>query len=217
MIRNLLYKEFKLAAHPTTYLFLALAPMMLIPSYPYYVQFLYVCMSLFFIFLAGNENKDIFYMVMLPVRKSDVVKARCLMLAVIELAQIILSIPFAILSIRVLPGGTNQAGIDANLALYGFIFGLFAVFNLIFVPVFYRTAYKVGIPFLLAGLGVIVYYGLVESLVWIPTPIREFLNTTDPAMVAKHLPILLGGIAVWVLAWLLAYKLGAGNFEKVDL
>ena len=217
MFRKLLYKEFKLAAHPTTYLFLAFAPMMLIPSYPYYVQFLYVCMSLFFIFLTGNENRDVFYTVMLPVRKRDVVKARCLMLAIIELVQIILSIPFAILSIRVLPGGTNQAGIDANLALYGFIFGLFAVFNLIFIPAFYRTAYKVGIPFLLAGLAVVVYYMVVESLIWIPSPAREFLNTTDPGMMIKHLPILIGGIALWVLIWFLAYKRGADNFEKVDL
>jgi hypothetical protein len=216
-MKNLLYKEFKLAAHPTTYLFLTFCVMMLIPSYPYYVQFLYVCMSLFFIFLTGRENKDVFYTVMLPVRKRDVVKARCLMLGIIELVQIVISIPFAILSIRILPGGSNAAGIDANLALYGFIFGLFAVFNIIFIPVFYKTAHKAGEAFLYAGIGVLLFYAAVESLVWIPSQVSTFLNTTDPAMMPQHLPILVGGIAIWVLTMFLSYKKAAANFEKVNL
>ena len=216
-MKNLLFKEFKLATHPTTYIFLAFCAMMLIPSYPYYVQFLYVCMSLFFIFLMGRENKDVFYTVMLPVRKSDVVKARCLMLSIIELIQIGISIPFAVLSIRIFPGGSNPAGIDANLALYGYIFGLFAVFNIIFIPVFYKTAHKAGVAFLFAGIGVLLFYMAVESLVWIPSPISTFLNTTDPAMMSQHLPILVGGIAIWVIGMILAYKRAAANFEKVDL
>jgi hypothetical protein len=215
-MKNLLYKELKLAAHPTTYLFLSFSAMMMIPSYPYYVQFMYICMSIFFVFLVGRENRDVFYTAMLPVRKSDVVKARCSMIAIIELVQILLSIPFALLSIRLFPAG-NQAGIDANLALYGFIFGFFAVFNIIFIPVFYRTAYNVGIAFLLSGAAIVLYYLVVESFVWIPSPLRDFFNTTDPAMMIKHLPILLAGIVLWLLTWVLAYRRGAANFEKVDL
>jgi hypothetical protein len=216
-MKNLLYKEFKLAAHPTTYIFLAFCAMMLIPSYPYYVQFLYVCMSIFLIFLTGRENKDVFYTVMLPVRKRDVVKARCLMIGIIELVQIAISIPFAILSIRIIPGGSNLAGIDANLALYGFIFGLFTVFNVIFIPVFYKTAHKAGAAFLCAGIAVLLYYMAVESLVWIPSPASTFLNTIDPVMMLQHLPILVGGIAIWILGMILAYKKAAASFEKVDL
>jgi hypothetical protein len=216
-MKNLLYKEFKLAAHPTTYLFLSLCLMMLIPSYPYYVEFMYICLSLFFIFLMGRENKDVFYTVMLPVRKSDVVKARCLMITVIELVQILLSIPFAILSIRINPGGHNLAGIDANLALFGFVFMMFAVFNIVFIPTFYRTAYKVGTSLLYGGIAIVLFYVAAEALVWIPSPISTFLDTTSPDMMIKHLPILLAGIVIWVATMFLAYRRAAANFEKVDL
>jgi len=79
-MKELLFKEFKLAAHPTTYLFLFLGAMLLIPAYPYFVAFIYTCLGIFFIFLSARENQDILYTVSLPVRKRDVVKSRVLMI-----------------------------------------------------------------------------------------------------------------------------------------
>lgn len=38
-MKNLVYKEFRLAAHPTNYIFLSFAFMLLIPNYPYLVSF----------------------------------------------------------------------------------------------------------------------------------------------------------------------------------
>lgn len=68
-MRQLLYKEFKLATHPTMYIFLLLSAMVLIPSYPYYVAFMYMCLAMFFTFLQGRETNDLFFTAMLPVRK----------------------------------------------------------------------------------------------------------------------------------------------------
>jgi hypothetical protein len=216
-MKNLLYKEFKLASHPTTYLFLALCAMMLIPRYPGYAEFMYVALSIFFVFMAGRENKDVFYTVLLPVRKSDVVKARCLMVAIIELVQITLAVPFAILSNRISPDHGNMAGIDLNVAFFGLVFVFFAVFNITFIPIFYRTAYKVGTAFLFGGVAVLLYYFAAEMLIWIPSPARTFLDTIAPDMMVKHLPILFGGIAIWLLTMFFAYRRAAANFEKVDL
>ena len=38
-MKNLLYKEFRLAIHPTVYIFFLLTALLLVPSYPYYVSF----------------------------------------------------------------------------------------------------------------------------------------------------------------------------------
>ena len=92
-MKELLFKEFKLAMHPTSYLFLAVGALLLIPAYIYYVAFIYTCLSIFFLFLIARENKDILFTVSLPVRKRDAVKARCLMVAIIELAQTLLAVP----------------------------------------------------------------------------------------------------------------------------
>lgn len=214
---NLIYKEFKLASHPTTFIFLSFGLMMLIPSYPYYVAFFYICLSIFFIFLAGRENKDVFYMVSLPIRKRDAVKARCWMIAIIELAQIIISVPFAVISVKINPFGGNPAGIDANVAFYGFVFIMYALFNIIFIPMFYKTAYKAGKSFLIAIIAIAVYIGIVESLVWIPSPLRTYLDTTDPGRMMKQLPLLFAGAVLWALSMLPIYKRAAYNFERVDL
>jgi hypothetical protein len=215
-MKDLLYKEFKLAAHPTTFIFWAFSIMILIPAYPYYVIFFYTALSLFFVFLTGRENKDIFYMATLPILKRDAVKARCWMAAIIELVQIIVSVPFAILSAAINPRG-NLAGIDGNVAFFGLVFLMLSLFNIIFIPTFYKTAYKVGTAFLAGSISMAIFITAAESLVWIPSPLKDYLDTTAPGTAAKQLPVLIAGFAVWVLTMLLTYQKAASNFEKVDL
>jgi hypothetical protein len=215
-MKNLLYKEFKLAAHPA-YLFLVLCTMMLIPNYPGYVPFMYICLSIFFIFLNGRENKDIFYTVLLPVRKRDIVKARCLTIAIVELVQIVLATPLAILANHLYHNAGNQAGIDLNVAFFGSVFLFFAVFNITFLPIFYRSAYKVATALIYGGIAILIYYVTVEMLVWIPSPVSTFLDTLNPAVMIKQLPILFSGMLIWVVITILAYQKAAANFEKVDL
>ena len=216
-MKNLLYKEFKLAVHPTTYLFLVLCTMMLIPSYPGYVPFMYVSLSIFFIFLNGRENKDIFYTALLPVRKRDIVKARFLMIAIIELVQIALAAPMAVLANHLYNSAGNPAGIDLNVAFFGSVFLFFAVFNITFLPFFYRTTYKVGFALLYGGIAILIYYAAAEMLVWIPSPVSTYLDTVNPAMMIKQLPILVIGFLGWIGITILAYHRASANFEKVDL
>jgi len=215
-MKNLLYKEFKLATHPTTYLFLSLGLMLLIPSYPGYVGFFYVSLSIFFIFLSGRENRDVFFTVSLPIRKTDAVKARCSMIAIIEMAQILVAIPFAIIG-NASRTGENLAGIESNVAFFGFVFMIFSVYNIVFIPMFYKTTYKIGIPFLFGGIAFGLFYILVEMLVWIPSPIKSFLDTLDPTIMVQQLPILIIGIVIWFFTWIITYKKAASNFEKVDI
>ncbi|NMB88618.1 MAG: hypothetical protein GYA17_09675, partial [Chloroflexi bacterium] len=68
-MNHLLYKEFKLSVHLTSYLFLLLSLMLLIPNYPYYVVFFCQTPGIFFTFLAGNATNDVYFITLLPVRK----------------------------------------------------------------------------------------------------------------------------------------------------
>jgi hypothetical protein len=216
-MKNLLFKEWKLVLHPTTFLFLALGVLFLIPNYPFYVSFFYMCLSLFFVFLSGRENKDLFFTVSLPVRKRDVVQARFWTVAFIEIAQLALTVPFALIRYQGTSIGSNLAGIEANVAFYGFAFGLFSVFNVLFLPGFYRTGYQIGIPFLLAGIGMLVYYFTVEMLVWISSPVSRFLDGISRENQVAQLPILAGGILLWIIILIVACRISQNRFEKVDM
>ena len=116
-MKNLISKELKLALHPTNIIFLAFGIMLLIPSYPYYVAFFYVCLGIFFLFLNGRENNDVFFTTTLPVKKSDVVKARCITVALIETVTII--ILFLCFSrVRLTRTPRQRTGIEANVAFF---------------------------------------------------------------------------------------------------
>lgn len=69
-MKNLLYKEFRLATHPSVYIFFALAALLLVPSYPYYVSFFYLTLGIFLTFKTNRAENDIFYSALLPVRKA---------------------------------------------------------------------------------------------------------------------------------------------------
>lgn len=61
MTARIFCKDLRLAAHPMMYVFAFFGAMLLIPSYPYTVAFFYGLLGIFFTFLNGRENKDVYY------------------------------------------------------------------------------------------------------------------------------------------------------------
>ena len=62
MTARIFCKDLRLAAHPMMYVFALFGAMLLIPSYPYTVVFFYGLLGIFFTFLNGRENKDVYYL-----------------------------------------------------------------------------------------------------------------------------------------------------------
>jgi len=215
-MKQLLKKEFRLAMHPTNYLFLLLSAMLVIPNYPYYVIFFYTALGLFFLCLNARETHDIPYTMVLPVRKRELVKARILFAVAIELSQFVVAIPFAILRQNLnIPG--NQVGMDANLALFGLSLLMMGLFNLTFFPVFYGNPNQVGKAFI-GGSTVVFFYIVVAEAMDHAVPFfRDQLDTPDPQFFMPKLFIVIGGAIGFALCNMLAYKLSAARFEKLDL
>ena len=162
-MKNLVYKELRLAIHPTMCIFLAMPLLMLAPNYPYYVVFMYTCLAIYFTFLIGREQNDIFYTAALPIKKTDVVKGRFATVILFELASVLISVPFAVISAKVNPNGGNAAGIEPNLAFYGLALIMLGGFNIIFIPEFYRTARKLFRPTLFSAIFIFTYIAAAET------------------------------------------------------
>lgn len=190
--------------------------MLIIPNYPYTVVFFYGLLGIFFTFLNGRENKDVYYCAVLPVTKRDQVRARAWLVVAVELAELVIAVPFAFLSARINPNGTNLAGIDANVALFGCVLLIYGVFNVVFLPVFYKTAIRAGRAFLLAVIPMTVLMVLVEALSHFPV-VGPYLDATDAAGQVRQLPVLAVGLAAFALLSWLAYRKAAKNYERVDL
>ena len=214
MLINLLYKEWKLAVHPTGYIFLCMGAMLLIPNYPYAVVFFYQTLGIFFTFMNGGATNDVFFTTLLPVRKRDVVQARLITVIALEVLQILLAVPFAVLRGQISPT-QNLAGMDANAALFGLVLVMFGVFNVVFLPLFYRSGYKTGTPYLLAVLAMTVVVVAAEAAIQLTPALKQTLDTT--AYHPLQMAVLAGGALLYALLNLAAYRLSARSFERLDL
>ncbi|MDL2289638.1 ABC-2 transporter permease [Clostridia bacterium OttesenSCG-928-F22] len=211
---NLIYKELRLSAHPSSYIYMLLGALVLVPSYPYGMVFFFGCLSPYMTLMYGRETNDIFYTAMLPLKKRDTVKAKCLLIALVQLMQLLISLPFAVLRVHILPAG-NPAGIEANVAFYGFGLLVYALFNVIFLTQFFKTAYKAGKAFVQAVIPAGLIIILMEVLSHLPG--LSWIDSTLPADMLRQLPILLAGVLAYVLGMVVAYRVASKRFEKVDL
>ena len=211
---KLLYKEFALAAHPTLYLFLVLGCLVIVPSYPYTVILFFGCLAPYLTFLFSRETNDTWYTALLPVGKYGSVHAKCLLIVFVQVGQLLFSIPFALLrtALQIPP---NPAGIEANVAWYGFGLILYAVFNLIFFPTYYKTGYRAGKAFVLALIPFVPLMLLVETFGHIP--VLSWLDSTVPSDLLLQFPVLLFGILCYIGITLLSCRMACTRFAKLDL
>lgn len=219
-MKNFINKEIKLCLAPINYVYLSFAVMLIIPNYPRYVPIFFFCVSILHIFNNALLNKDIEYSMILPITKKEIVKSRCLLIAVYELIGIILTIPFAIIFNLIMPEG-NEAGIEGNVAFYGLSLILLTIFNLIFFASYYKKADKPGLPFLKASIAFWISFIILEFPIWTKNIFGisyfQLMDKIDSESLIKQLPVLLIGLLVFIFGWIITFKISSKRFEKVDL
>lgn len=215
-MKNLLYKELRLAAHPTCWVFLGLSAMLLIPNYPYHVAFFYTALGLFFTCLQGRENQDVYYTMLLPVDRAMLVKARFLLAVGLEAVQLLLAVPFAVLRQK-LPLPPNLAGLDANIALFASCLVMLGVFHVVFFGVYYRNVERVGRAFVLGSGAMFLYIVVVETLCHTVPFWRDRLDTPDPQFLPEKLLALGVGLAAYGLLTWAACRRAVRDFSRQDL
>ena len=214
-MKTLLYKQLRLVCHPMTPIFCLFGIMVIIPNYPYTVIFFYVMLGIFFTFLNIREQKALYYTALLPVPKRDAVKAGCLFTALIELLSLAVLVPCALLAAHLQPGKDNLVGLDSNLALFAAGFLLYALFNAVFLPSFYKNGYKVGVAFIKAIIPMALLMLVLEALPHIPA--LGWLDDMDAATQLRLLPVLAVSIVVYIVGMLLTFRVSAYAYEKVDM
>ena len=231
-MKALLNKELNLCLHPTVFIYLGLVLMLLIPSYPYLVACFFLCNAIFFVFQSSRENGDPMYTAMLPVSKAQAVKARGLLVVILQMIELILMAGICALG-PILMNPTNAGGTDRSLSLFAFALILFAIFNLIFLPSFYKTGYKAGASFLKGAIGVWVWIMLSEGLMIAShiivaennadIPFFRFIHdnidcfpATKEAWTVQAI-LLAAGILIYAVFTLLAIRISIKRYEQVDV
>lgn len=226
-MKALIYKELKLSMHPICYIFILLFPfMILIPSYPMGIGFIYVLTCYPVLFLGANkgqQSNDLLYSTLLPVRKKDIVMARIITIILMQVAFIaIMSALYPLTRIintnilqsaehpeeYIVPGlGLNSYVLLLAIAIIGY-----AIADLIFFPIYYKKGKSIVASTLLTILGFVIYIGVFTiALPYVPG--LEFLNNLH---IGIQFGVLAGALVVSFALHLVVYKVSSKRLEKVD-
>lgn len=213
---KLLMKEWKLCMHPTGYIMLLCAALILVPGYPYGVSCFYMGLAIYFICLTARENHDAAYTLTLPVTRREAVKARILFCTALEVADLLLMGVFILIK-KAIGDTPNPAGLDAGLALIGEGMIIFALFNMIFFPMYYRDINKPGKAFMLAAAAVFLWI-ILEVVGSYTVPfVRDVLDQPDPRNMNDKALFTFGGLALFIAGTARSIQASAKRFEEQDL
>jgi len=217
-MKNLIYKEFRLAMPLLTIAFLAFTLMTFIPGYPILCGAFFVCFGIFQSYQMGREDNDILYSVLLPIRKTDVVKAKYATTIILQMIAFSFCTVFTgirMISLSNAKVYTTNVLMAANLVFLAFVLLIFTAFNVIFLGGFFKTAYGIGKPFIVFISVNFIIIGIAEALHHFPG--LSWLNAMDFSYAGRHTIILIGAAIVYVIVTVVSCKGSQKRFEKIDL
>ena len=217
-MKNLIYKEFKLAMPLLTIAFLAFTLMTFIPGYPILCGAFFVCFGIFQSYQTGREDNDILYSVLLPVRKTDVVRGKYATTVILQMLAFFFCTVFTLIRMIALSEAKvymTNALMAANFVFLAFVLLIFTAFNVIFLGGFFKTAYGIGKPFVVFVIANFTIIGIAEALHHFPG--LGWLNAMDFSYVGRHAIILIGAASLYVALTAISCKASQRRFEKIDL
>jgi len=224
-MKNLFYKELKLNFTPVIFVFLGVFLLMIpISQNDLFVPFIYVCAAYPMVFLGANKGQpanDLYYSLLLPIRKKDIVIARMLFLTFLQLVVTVLGAIFIPLTsglakfFRDSSAQTQQIGFGSNtlIAFFGFMFIAYALLDLLYFVFYYKKGKSVLAPTLL---GMLVFIVVLMTFTFIlPLCIPVYLAFFVNNLWAQFI-VLAVGIGIAILIKLVAIKIGSNRLEKAD-
>lgn len=217
-MKSLIYKEFKLATPLLTFLFLGFSLMTFIPGYPILCGVFFICFGIFQSYQYSREAGDISYSVLLPVKKTDIVKAKYGATILLQILAFILLMIFTLIRMTFMSDVEiykNNALMGANFVFLGFALLIFALFNWIFLGGFFKTAYGIGKPFVIFIILNFLIIIVAEALHHVPR--FEWMNELDYINCGMQIVFLMCSIATYIVVTVVSCRVSQKRFEKIDL
>ena len=217
-MKSLLNKDIRLWASPLAWLFLLAAGMTMLPGYPILMGSFFVCFGIFQSFQSGRENNDILYSALLPIRKTDVVRSKYRFAVMIQMIGFVAMATLTVLRMTCMATSAvyqTNALMNATPYYLGFVLLVFTAFNVCFVGGFFKTAYQIGIPFLIYGIATFLIIVVGEVLHHLPG--LSYLHTQGGEKVGLQLCFLAVCAIFYAISTLLSCRASMRRFERIDL
>ena len=217
-MKNLLNKELKLATSPLAWIFLLFSVMTFLPGYPILMGPFFLCLGLFQSFQMAREANDTLYTVLLPVRKADAVRAKYTVVCFFELIFLVLIAVFTVIRMTILSEAVpyvKNALMNATPFFLAMALIVFLLFNIIFLGGFFKTAYKIGRPYITFLIVSLIVILAAEALIHVP--FLTFLRTPAGEKLPIQFAILAAAAVMFALFTRLSQNRSIERFERIDL
>jgi len=214
---NLVMKDLKIGVNPWFFILpLFTGALMLIPGWIYFLVPLYFCWITVPNTLGGFKTQnDLMFSTMMPVTKKDIVKARITVIVILELMHLVVAMIFSIVTLRLYPHLTYYF-FAPHSGFWGLCFVMLAVFNLVLLPMYYKTAYKYGAATIASSAAAMLFAGAAQW-VGIQSPwVNDIFYGSGAANAEQQLSILIMGIVIFIAFTLIAYRIAVKRFLKVE-
>ncbi|MEK4061600.1 MULTISPECIES: ABC-2 transporter permease [unclassified Paenibacillus] len=215
---NLVMKDLKLGVNPWFFVLpLILGGLMLIPGWVYFLVPLYFCfITVPNMFGGFKSQNDLMFSTMMPVAKTDIVKSRIAVVVILELMHLLVAMIFSIFTFLLYPHLT-YIFYAPHMGFWGLCFIMLAIFNIIFISMYYKTAYKYGAATTASTTAAILFAGVAQ---WagIQSPwMNDIFYGSGTDNKALQLSILIAGLVIFISFTLIAYRIAVKRFLRVEI
>ncbi|MFA6801377.1 MAG: ABC-2 transporter permease [Acholeplasmataceae bacterium] len=210
-MRNLVNKELRLSINKFFFLLpFILGLLFFIPGWIYILAFMYFFwVTVPQIFSAYLNQKDYDFMTTLPVAKKDIVTSKAVSMYIIELLHILAAVIFTLIHNELY--GSWNFFMDLNVAFFGVGILMFGIFNIVFLPGYFKTAYFFGKPLIIATAVTLVYgfifeYGVIKF---------SFMQKLLEGNLGTQFWVLGVGVIVSVILSIYAIRISIKKYESI--
>ncbi|OWA37529.1 hypothetical protein B9G55_05610 [Saccharibacillus sp. O16] len=215
---NLLMKELKLGVSPFFFaLPLVLGALMFIPSWLYFIVTLYACMiTIPNIFAGYKSQNDLMFTSMLPVNKKNIVKSKLYLIVLLEVLHIAVAAIYGKISMS-LYSDIPYIFFKPTPGFWGLTFVMLAIFNVIFIPMYYKTAHKYGAATIVGTIAAAAFAAGAEWLGIKNSFVYDLFKGVHANDTGLQLLLLFAGIAIFAALNVAAYHMAYKRFKKVEI
>ena len=215
---NLVMKDLKLGVHPMFFIMpLILGALMLVPGWIYFIVILYFCwITIPNIFGGYRTQNDLMFTSMMPVTRSDMVKARVLVIVILELLHLVSAMIFGMINLRLYPNLPHYF-FAPHMGFWGLCFVMLAIFNIIFISMYYKTAYKYGGAAWASISAAMLFAGVAQWLGVQNSFVSDTFNGSGAHNMTLQISILIAGIVIFIAFNMIAYRIAIRRFLKVEI
>ncbi|MBW7452896.1 ABC-2 transporter permease [Paenibacillus sepulcri] len=215
---NLVMKDLKLGVNPMFFVFpFLIGALMLVPGWLYFLVPLYFCwITIPNMFGGFRIQNDLIFTSMMPVTKKDMVKARVSVIVILELLHIVIAMIYGLITIRLYPNLTYYF-FGPYMGFWGLCFVMLAIFNIIFISMYYRTAYKYGAATTASIASAMLFAGIAQWLGIQNSYLADIFYGAGVDNMALQTSILIAGIVIFIAFTMLAYRIAIKRFLKVEI